>query len=71
MNNSTLDSFVRPIARRLHARLFCPLAQRLQANHKSLLGIANTMRLAYSYNRLKFRRHDEWRRLSSIRRILT
>lgn len=28
----------------------------------SRLGIANTMRLAYSYNRLKFHRQDRWRR---------
>src|SRR5437773_11992214 len=27
----------------------------------SRLGIANTMRLAYSYNRLKFHRQDRWR----------
>ena len=50
MNNSKLDTFIRPIATRLHA------------NHMSRLGIANTMRLAYSYNRLKFLRQDRWRR---------
>ena len=50
MNNSKLDTFIRPIAARLHA------------NHMSRLGIANTMRLAYSYNRLKFHRQDRWRR---------
>src|SRR5437762_3990449 len=50
MNNSKLDTFVRPITQRLHA------------NHMSRLGIANTMRLAYFYNRLKFSRQDEWRR---------
>ena len=60
--NSKLDALIRPIARRLHARLLPPTAQRLQANHMSRLGIANTMRLAYSYNRLKLRRQDDWRR---------
>ncbi len=50
MNNSKLDVFIRPIAARLHA------------NHMSRLGIANTMRLAYFYNRLKFGRQDRWRR---------
>jgi len=50
VNNSKLDTFIRPIAARLHA------------NHMSRLGIANTMRLAYSYNRLKFHRLDRWRR---------
>jgi hypothetical protein len=50
VNNSKLDTFIRPIAARLHA------------NHMSRLGIANTMRLAYSYNRLKFHRQDRWRR---------
>ena len=41
-----LDAAVRPLARRLHA------------NHMSALGIANTMRLAHAYNRLKFGRQD-------------
>jgi hypothetical protein len=50
MDNSKLDAFFRPIAARLHA------------NHMSRLGIANTMRLAYPYNRLKFHRQDRWRR---------
>jgi hypothetical protein len=50
MNNSKLDTF------------FCPIATRLHANHMSRLGIANTMRLAYFYNRLKFGRQDRWRR---------
>src|SRR5438034_6132417 len=50
MNNSKLDVFIRPIAARLHA------------NHMSRIGIANTMRLAYFYNRLKFGRQDRWRR---------
>jgi len=49
MNNSKLDVFIRPIA------------ARLQANHMSRLGIANTMRLAYFYNRLKFGRQNRWR----------
>ena len=46
----TLDSLFRPIAKRLHE------------NHMSRLGIANTMRLAHAYNRLKFGRQDDWRR---------
>jgi hypothetical protein len=49
-SNSKLDTFFRPFAKRLHA------------NHMSRLGIANTMRLAHSYNRLKFGRQDDWRR---------
>jgi len=47
---SKLDSLVRP------------LANWLQDNHMSALGIANTMRLAHSYNRMKFGRHDDSRR---------
>ena len=62
MNNSKLDTFFRPIAKRLHATFFRPIADRLHANHMSGLGIANTMRLAYFYNRLKFGRQDDWRR---------
>jgi len=50
MNDSKLDAVFRPFAKRLHA------------NHMSRLGIANTMRLAYTYNRLKFGRQDDWRR---------
>ena len=50
MNKSKLDTFFRPFAKRLHA------------DHMSRLGIFNTMRLAYSYNRLKFGRQDDWRR---------
>src|SRR5947209_2975849 len=50
MAKSTLDTFFRPVARRLHQ------------NHMSRLGIANTMRLAHQYNRLKFRREDHRRR---------
>ena len=46
----TLDAFFRPLAERLHS------------NHMSRLGIANTMRLAYAYNRIKFGRQDDWRR---------
>ena len=46
----TLDTLFRPIAKRLHE------------NHMSRLGIANTMRLAYAYNRCKFWKQDEWRR---------
>ena len=62
MSNSKLDIFIRATARRLHARFFRPIAARLHANHMSRLGIANTMRLAYFYNRLKFGRQDRWRR---------
>jgi hypothetical protein len=51
MRNSKVDIFIRPIAARLHA------------NHMSRLGIANTMRLAYFYNRLKFGRQNRWRRV--------
>jgi hypothetical protein len=61
MNNSRLDTF-RPIAKRLHATFFRPIAERLHANHMSRLGLANTMRLAHCYNRLKFGRQDRWRR---------
>jgi hypothetical protein len=39
-----------------------PLAGRLQAGHMHRLGIANTMRLAHLYNKLKFGRQDAWRR---------
>ena len=39
-----------------------PLANWLHDNHMSALGIANTMRIAHAYHRLKFRRQDEWRR---------
>jgi hypothetical protein len=62
MTNFKLDAFIRQIARRLHARLFRPIAQRLHENHMSRLGIANTQRLAYFYNRLRFGRQDHWRR---------
>jgi hypothetical protein len=41
---------------------FRPLAKWLQNDHMSALGIANTMRLAYAYNRLKFGQQDSWRR---------
>ena len=34
----------------------------LHASHLSHLGIANTMRLAHAYNRIKFYRQDRWRR---------
>lgn len=50
MNDSKLDAIFRPVVNRLHE------------NHMARLGIANTMRLAYSYNRLKFGRQDDWRR---------
>jgi hypothetical protein len=50
MNNSKLDAIFRPVAKHLHG------------NHMARLGIANTMRLAYSYNRLKFGRQEDWRR---------
>ena len=38
------------------------LAGWLQASHMSHLGIANTMRLASTFNRIRFRRQDRWRR---------
>lgn len=38
------------------------LAGWLHASHLSHLGIANTMRLARAYNRVKFRDQDRWRR---------
>jgi len=50
MMNTGIDSVMRPIARQLHK------------NHMSLLGIANTMRLAHAWNQSKYRRHDAWRR---------
>ena len=50
MSDVGIDTVLRPLAKRLHA------------NHMSLLGIANTMRLAHAYNRLKYRRRDGWRR---------
>jgi hypothetical protein len=50
MNDSKLDALIRPVAKRLHA------------NHMARLGIRNTMRLAHFYNRIKFRRQDNWRR---------
>jgi len=59
MNNSKLDVFIRPIA------------ARLQANHMSRLGIANTMRLAYFYNRLKFGRQNRWRGALYQRQLAT
>ncbi len=46
---STLDNIVRP------------LAKRLQDDHMSALGIANTMRLARDYNWIKYRRQHAWR----------
>lgn len=39
-----------------------PMARRLHADHMSHLGIANTMRLAHAYNRVKHGRKDEARR---------
>jgi hypothetical protein len=50
INNPKLDALFRPVAKWLHE------------NHMSRLAIANSMRLAYSYNRLKFGRQDNWRR---------
>jgi len=43
-------------------KIICPLARRLHANHKRTLGIRNTMSLAGSYNKLRYRRQDKWRR---------
>jgi hypothetical protein len=34
----------------------------VQENHMSHLGIANSMRLAYAYNRIQYRRQHTWRR---------
>ena len=42
--------------------LLRPLAKKLNANHMSALGIANTMLLARTYNRLKFHHQEAWRR---------
>src|SRR5207247_885759 len=50
MTNSHIDTLCRPVAKRLHE------------NDMARLGIANTMRLAYSYNRLKFGGQAQWRR---------
>jgi hypothetical protein len=50
MSDSKLDTLFRPVAKRLHA------------NHMARLGIRRTMRLAHFYNRIKFRRQDNWRR---------
>ncbi len=50
MNPQQLDALIRPLARRLHE------------GHMHRLGIANTMRLAHAYNRLKFRKQDDSRR---------
>ena len=41
--------------------IFRPLAKRLQDDHMSALGIANTMRLARDYNWIKYRRQHAWR----------
>jgi hypothetical protein len=43
-------------------RLMRPVASRLQSGHMCRLGIANTTRMAYAVNRLKFGRQDRWRR---------
>ena len=42
--------------------VFRPLAKLLHANHMAALGIRRTMRLAHFYNRIKFRKQDNWRR---------
>lgn len=42
--------------------LIRPFAARVNADHMSALGIANTMRIAHAYNRLTLRRQDAWRR---------
>ncbi len=49
MNESKLDTLLRPVAKRLHE------------NHMARLGIRRTMRLAHFYSRLKFGRQDDWR----------
>ncbi len=43
-------------------RLFKPLARCLHKNHMRALGIGNTQKLAYAYNRLKFHTKDAYRR---------
>ncbi len=42
--------------------LFRRVAERLQANHNSRLGIVNTTGLARAYNSLRFRQQVKWRR---------
>jgi hypothetical protein len=42
--------------------LIRPVARRLQENHMSCLGIADTMRVAHGFNMAKFGRQDEQRR---------
>jgi hypothetical protein len=38
-----------------------PMAEQLQGNHMARLGIRRTMRVAHFYNRIKYRREDNWR----------
>jgi len=38
------------------------IAEWMQVGHMSHLGISNTMRLAHTFNRIRFRRQDQWRR---------
>ncbi len=41
--------------------VFEPIGKRLQASHMARLGIRRTMRVAHFYNRIKYRREDNWR----------
>ena len=50
------------MVRLLTRRVASVVAQGLQRNHMSLLGIANTTRLAHAYSRLKYHRQHAWRR---------
>lgn len=50
MTNTWTDYLIRPLAKRLHA------------NHKEMLGIRHTMRLAHAYNRFRFRKQEKSRR---------
>ena len=63
-NQGVSSSAALPLKRAEPARnsLGRTLAGWLQASHMSHLGIANTMRLAHAFNRVRFRRQDAWRR---------
>jgi hypothetical protein len=43
-------------------RLVSPIARRLEKGNMRGLGIEPTMRLAQTFNRLRYKRHDRWRR---------
>jgi hypothetical protein len=63
-NDSTARSASLPVMRAnpVEPWLIRTAAGWLQANHMSLLGIGNTMRLAHTYNRFRFSGQDQWRR---------